>query len=650
MPHRTSITHLKGCDFNKIPRDQCIFIPQCLARKINALPCFARSSLLKHYSITLNRVSAPTRLNSLTLPMASLSQSHETDLTEAYLQEFLGWLIANGVEGIGAADSKIGLFNGENGERGIAAISPLRRGETFARVPLRLAITDDPDDEESNELVGADAPWSVRLACKILRMASNGNESPWAPYLRVLPTSVPNPLTTFSWEDTQAIAYEPARRQLDNTSWLVASSSDSLPETAAGPAAPSREIFEWAVSVVHSRTFGSAGRTGGVGVRMLVPLVDMLNHAGDEDQASIIGPAAVPQPVPMDNVRWDIISKIGGEYFMVLTTTRDIGAGEELLLSYGERSNDDFFLHYGFIPPRNVHDDVILFTNIEEVIDWHLEKYLPLGGLTPSQLQSVINAAYTAAAKEESAASDGKSAAAMEAALESMPEVEADRVRADRAAIKLLSRKRTDGRLIAALEILHAAAVAGGNTFISKNFEDHVREAVGARAVEVLRSMHRMSGMRLEEDLALLSKVESEFGGEDGFQGALAVYGPAIASSPWTELIYKPTPSSLDVEETESDLNGSAINSNTNTLESDRKISSLVDAGAGLEDGAGADAALLAALQRAAPSGFFNSVENGDSLKESLNMEESTGGLTASRLLALKYRAYKAMILWDALL
>lgn len=34
--------------------------------------------------------------------------------------------------------------------------------------------------------------------------------------------------------------------------------------------------------VVHSRTFGSAAQGGGVGVRMLLPLVDMFNHGGDE--------------------------------------------------------------------------------------------------------------------------------------------------------------------------------------------------------------------------------------------------------------------------------------------------------------------------------------------------------------------------------
>ncbi len=50
--------------------------------------------------------------------------------------------------------------------------------------------------------------------------------------------------------------------------------------------------------LVHSRTFGSAAKEGGIGVRMLVPLIDMLNHAGDEAQLLLDSPATAT-----DNVR-----------------------------------------------------------------------------------------------------------------------------------------------------------------------------------------------------------------------------------------------------------------------------------------------------------------------------------------------------------
>lgn len=60
----------------------------------------------------------------------------------------------------------------------------------------------------------------------------------------------------------------------------------------------SAEEFQWAMSLVHSRTFASAAATGGVGVRMLVPLIDMLNHGGDETDGRMDALAR-----PTDHVR-----------------------------------------------------------------------------------------------------------------------------------------------------------------------------------------------------------------------------------------------------------------------------------------------------------------------------------------------------------
>jgi len=41
-----------------------------------------------------------------------------------------------------------------------------------------------------------------------------------------------------------------------------------------------------------------------------------------------------------------------------------------LLGPAGKRSNDSFFQQFGFIPPRNPHDDVALFDNIEDAVQW----------------------------------------------------------------------------------------------------------------------------------------------------------------------------------------------------------------------------------------------------------------------------------------
>jgi len=63
-----------------------------------------------------------------------------------------------------------------------------------------------------------------------------------------------------------------------------------------------KAIKDSPLQVVHSRSFGSPGE-GGAAVRMLVPLVDFLNHAGDEYQLG--GGNALLGSAAGDNVRWD---------------------------------------------------------------------------------------------------------------------------------------------------------------------------------------------------------------------------------------------------------------------------------------------------------------------------------------------------------
>ena len=60
----------------------------------------------------------------------------------------------------------------------------IKAGTVVLHLPLRLAITDHTEDKTSNDLVYEDAPWSLRLACKLLREKARGSSSPWHPYLQ----------------------------------------------------------------------------------------------------------------------------------------------------------------------------------------------------------------------------------------------------------------------------------------------------------------------------------------------------------------------------------------------------------------------------------------------------------------------------------
>lgn len=53
-----------------------------------------------------------------------------------------------GVEGIGRAESKVALFESDDGERGVGAIQPIHKGEVVLRIPMRIAIVDLPEDSE----------------------------------------------------------------------------------------------------------------------------------------------------------------------------------------------------------------------------------------------------------------------------------------------------------------------------------------------------------------------------------------------------------------------------------------------------------------------------------------------------------------------
>jgi len=96
-----------------------------------------------------------------------------------------------------------------------------------------------------------------------------------------------------------------------------------------------------AFTAVLSRSFGdSAGRDLGGKGRMLVPLVDMLNHDGEDP-----------------NVRWtwhvgagDDDKVSDGKGNIVVTTLRKVTKGEELMKCYGWRPAWDIASSYGFVP------------------------------------------------------------------------------------------------------------------------------------------------------------------------------------------------------------------------------------------------------------------------------------------------------------
>jgi len=96
-----------------------------------------------------------------------------------------------------------------------------------------------------------------------------------------------------------------------------------------------------AFSSVLSRSFGdAAGRDLDGKGRMLVPLVDMLNHDGED-----------PNVIWKWHVGDGDETKIAeGKGDIVVTTLRDVAKGEELVKCYGWRAAWDIAGSYGFVP------------------------------------------------------------------------------------------------------------------------------------------------------------------------------------------------------------------------------------------------------------------------------------------------------------
>lgn len=88
---------------------------------------------------------------------------------------------------------------------------------------------------------------------------------------------------------------------------------------------------------MHSRTFATAGQDGGVGVRVMVPVLDMFNHAGDEVRNLLTSRSR-----PCDNCRWQAVAPENthvGEWVMQV---RPLPPPESIPSSQRQRLNQPF--------------------------------------------------------------------------------------------------------------------------------------------------------------------------------------------------------------------------------------------------------------------------------------------------------------------
>ena len=270
--------------------------------------------------------------------------------------------------------------------RGLGTRVALPRGTVVLRVPLAACLTSaDAVDERGAALQGAleaacaaeGMPTAQRhfLEMALTLLSPRAAALHGGAYVDALPDgvehqgSVPSAFLDEALDALQSAPLSALVRQ--RRRWMSAVLKRVQWDALGGAPAPTAERLAWALFVVRSRLFnvhaavaameeiaavetGAAAATSSSSyntwaagdVRVLAPLLDMMNHAF---------------PPGANTVR----TFDGARASFVVTTTRDVAAGEQLCVDYSAGSkaplpNDRLLLSYGFVLPNNRDDELLI--------------------------------------------------------------------------------------------------------------------------------------------------------------------------------------------------------------------------------------------------------------------------------------------------
>ena len=253
----------------------------------------------------------------------------------------------------------------ENGLRGLVSDVDAAVGDVLLEVPIDSVLCDA--DGSGVRLPGAAPSWAaslpskVQLALQFIALKAAVDSDDWSPFVRSWPSSLP-PLpddsdvlalslsgaveggqsrrtwassTTSAWIKEQ---YELAAEAFRRADEAADATTESAPDV--GMAFPPLDSFSATVRLVGSRCL--CLRAGAFGERrFLVPVLDMANHDG-------VSPSA--------HFAFCDGGASGGSGSIQLVAARRISAGDAVTISYGEHTNAEFVLAYGFVPRDNPFD------------------------------------------------------------------------------------------------------------------------------------------------------------------------------------------------------------------------------------------------------------------------------------------------------
>jgi hypothetical protein len=299
----------------------------------------------------------------------TLTHAPDTSETTDKLVAFLKSQKSKGLEDVAIGFDEITLV------RGLFALKDLKKGKPICQIPSNCALAlSDPD------LGGDDTPTPAHAGSNFLSMYWKNEQARtlWAPYLNTLPTrdSSQCDITPdfFSYDELELLEFprliRQAKERKEQISKLAAETGSDLAELQFATWLTSSRAFSISMATSDEEekkedvVFDDRGQVITKAgeqktIRVMVPLIDMVNHSSDQPNAKLT-----------------LIDPEKDDAWFALEALRPIKAGKEIVIAYGSGvdSSSELFLNYGFVPQSNRIDEFMLKKGGDECIanldDW----------------------------------------------------------------------------------------------------------------------------------------------------------------------------------------------------------------------------------------------------------------------------------------
>lgn len=280
---------------------------------------------------------------------------------DVYLSESSSW--GEAPHPMAISTETVDEITNESSGRGLLARRSVNDGDELLTIPMDLCIT----RKSARKALGKDALQNgineyLAIACQLIHEKYVlGEESFYAPYIGVLP-EVEEVNPTFTWKDeeldflqgspvvaaTRSLQMKLKREYEDllgGEDGLIAKFPDRFPKEHF-----TYENWVWAFTMLFSRAIRL--RNLQVGERLaMVPYADLINHS------------AFSQAFIDARESGDWLFKDGKEE-VILYADRGYRQMEQIYISYGQKSNAELLLLYGFALERNPYNSVDVTVSI----------------------------------------------------------------------------------------------------------------------------------------------------------------------------------------------------------------------------------------------------------------------------------------------